>query len=131
MWIRIATDFSRHHFQMIISQKNKNLSKKRFTIDIIHLTLIEIFWNFFNLKLTRNDFVRNMFDSLLISIIIFVCLCVENAIKEYLIEILTQIKFEIEFMHNMIDVEMKCVLRSRWIQRSWYDIKEHEIVRSR
>jgi hypothetical protein len=77
---------------------------------------IEIFWNFFNWRLIRNDFVRNMFNFLLTSIIIFVCLCVENAIKEYLIEILTQIKFEIEFMHNMIDVEMKCVLRSRWIQ---------------
>ncbi len=46
-----------------------------------------------------------MFDSLSTSAIIFVCLCIENAIREYYARKHIQIKFEARTMHDKLFFE--------------------------
>ncbi len=61
------------------------------------------------MTLSQNDYVKDMFNLMLTSAIIFVCLCIENAIREYHSERRVQIKFETSFMHDEIDFSIKDV----------------------
>jgi hypothetical protein len=48
-----------------------------------------------------HEYIRNLFDFLSNAIIIFVCLCIEHAIRKFLIERFVLIRFEIDAMKDM------------------------------
>jgi hypothetical protein len=57
-----------------------------------------------------HEYIRDLFDSLSNAIIIFVCLCIEHAIRKFQIERFVLIRFEINTMKDMNIVRF-CFLR--------------------
>ncbi len=57
-----------------------------------------------------HEYIRNLFDFLSNAIIIFVCLCIEHAIRKFQIERFVLIRFETDAMKNMNIVKF-CFLR--------------------
>jgi hypothetical protein len=81
--------------------RKKNSSTNRFCARIVSTALIEILWNQKNLNLAMHEYIRDLFDSLSNATIIFVCLCIEHAIRKFQIKRFVLIRFETDAMKNM------------------------------
>ncbi len=93
-----------------LKQIEVNSLKERFIARIIFFALISTLWNSDNMTLTRQKYVKNIFDFISTSTLIFVCLCIENEQKEFQTRKWRLIKFQSDLMTHMIYILIEFVL---------------------
>jgi hypothetical protein len=59
------------------------------------------------MTLTQQKYFKNIFNFILTSLIIFICLCIKNEIKEFQIEKWRLIKFENDLIIRIIYILIK------------------------